>query len=722
MESGVRTTEPLEHVGFPCTKLAGASCQLLRHLDEFNPVLLHIGTELRADERLRNGADLRVGIVPGIPNGFPWNSSFQDVPETTALNLLAVLLENHRCITAVEFNGSSRNSAPVLSALRSCRSIKSVTVCGMEINGCAEERSFFEAIGSLDKLEELLFTDDCPDAYKDMRLSQFPVLVRGMRCLTTLDVACLDVRPNEEEHFIQALTRTSSIVDLTVGQCVFASGSGCDGSGTRFARYLRDPKTTLQKLTLRAKYSPNEQVLRTLVSAVSQMTTLREFNADFCIYGEGFARKIGNFAEILNGNELLRIQLPSAPCSCLDTPLLHWPVQPPEPDAAQGMQPWTEALRAGCALRELTIDLRRFGEPECISFLQAVAANGSLRKITILHLPATATIDTICGVILQLRLEHRVRINDHHVSELDVSALPKCSTISKVTVNGVHFLHPWQPDPERLHAAFEALGLGSHVKSLRVECVAFDEASYILLAAHIEASPVLAELKVNLPESSDRLADDQRKNVSGQLVRAIARSVSLTSVTLTEVKLAAEEGKAFAESALRRLVELHMLPYFDVNAPLLDHLASGAASHFSLLVVELHGPGDKIAELAAIQGAAKRNGSLVEHAAHFVLNGAPGDDCSGARAIELVHQHPRLVDLVRDGAGVEIAEALAMVRSSVAAVRRCSLDEFMRLAGVVRQRVECSEQPGTGLQLTDIGETSWWHIRQIIRLADVVWP
>lgn len=99
--------------------------------------------------------------------------------------------------------------------------------------------------------------------------------------------------------------------------------------------------------------------------------------------------------------------------------------------------PRTEALRADCALRDLTIDFRRFGEPECLNFLQAVAANGNLGKVTLPQLPATANIDSICGVILHLRLEHRVRINDHHVSELDVTAPPKCSTISKVAVNGV---------------------------------------------------------------------------------------------------------------------------------------------------------------------------------------------------------------------------------------------------------------------------------------------
>ncbi|KAH7960475.1 hypothetical protein HPB49_020146 [Dermacentor silvarum] len=125
--------------------------------------------------------------------------------------------------------------------------------------------------------------------------------------------------------------------------------------------------------------------------------------------------------------------------------------------------------------------------------------------------------------------------------------------------------------------------------------------------AHIEASPVLAELKVNLRESRDGLDDDQRKHVVGQLVRAIARSVSLTGLTLTEIKLAGEGCKAFAETALKRLEVLHMLPYFDVNATLHHHLASGADSNLSLLKFELHGCGDNIAELAAYPDKVERS-------------------------------------------------------------------------------------------------------------------
>lgn len=287
MDSGVRAEEPPGYLLVPCTEASGASCHLSKHLNECNKLLLQIGLDLRRDERLNNGADLRVGIVPGIPSGFPWSISCQEGLETVALNLLAGLLENHRCIKALEFNGNSRNSTRVLAAVRRNRAIKSITVCGMDHQNYQEERRLFRTIATLDHLEELLFKDTCPDAYSKMSLSGFPLLDRGKRHLAVLDVGCPDMSPKEAKRFIRALTRNKSIVDLTVGRCVFTSGSGHDHSGARFARYLRHPATTLLKLTLKAKSSPNEQVLQRLLSAVSQVATLQDFSADFVIFGEG---------------------------------------------------------------------------------------------------------------------------------------------------------------------------------------------------------------------------------------------------------------------------------------------------------------------------------------------------------------------------------------------------------------------------------------------------
>nr|XP_054929860.1 uncharacterized protein LOC129386222 [Dermacentor andersoni] len=336
----------------------------------------------------------------------------------------------------------------------------------------------------------------------------------------------------EAKSLIRALTRNNAIADVTVGRCVLSSSSGCDRSGTRCARDLHYPDTTLQMLTLRAKCSRNEQLLRTLVSTVSRMTTLTDFNADFCLYGEGFGQQISNFTVLSNRNKLLRLRC-----------------------------------------RDISVKLSR-----------------------------------------------------HAASTLASADLGKRRYRKDADLDG------------SIETGLQALGAANRVASFRVS--------------------VLVEVKVVLPAWQDELNEDPREDVSGELIRAVARSVSPSIVTLTQIKLEVEDCKAFAETALRHLVELHIAPCIGIKAPFIPRLTSGAASHFSLLQTEPHDYGDNIPELKAIQEAAKWTRALVEHVARSVLNGDSGDYRSGARAIELVDHHPRLVDIIRDGAGVKIVETL----------------------------------------------------------------
>ncbi|XP_070379109.1 uncharacterized protein [Dermacentor albipictus] len=116
--------------------------------------------------------------------------------------------------------------------------------------------------------------------------------------------------------------------------------------------------------------------------------------------------------------------------------------------------------------------------------------------------------------------------------------------------------------------------------------------------------------------------------------------------------------------------------------------------------------------------ATRRNASAVSAAAQFVLG--EQDDLEGANAIELMHDHPCLLEMVMEGADVTKTGAKQMISNALVRVHRCSLDEFMRVAGVVKERVECLRHPDARHQLTDIGYDCWLHIRSFLKIGDVL--
>ncbi|XP_070381800.1 uncharacterized protein [Dermacentor albipictus] len=123
--------------------------------------------------------------------------------------------------------------------------------------------------------------------------------------------------------------------------------------------------------------------------------------------------------------------------------------------------------------------------------------------------------------------------------------------------------------------------------------------------------------------------------------------------------------------------------------------------------------------MTMMKEVAWKNASAVSDAADFVLGEQNGVE--GARAIELMRDHPRLLELVMEGADVTKAEARERIRSALTRVRRSSIDEFMRMTGVVKEAVQCLSHPGARrLQLADIGYDCWLYIRSFLKIADVV--
>ncbi|XP_070379004.1 uncharacterized protein [Dermacentor albipictus] len=117
----------------------------------------------------------------------------------------------------------------------------------------------------------------------------------------------------------------------------------------------------------------------------------------------------------------------------------------------------------------------------------------------------------------------------------------------------------------------------------------------------------------------------------------------------------------------------------------------------------------------AVWDTSRRNSGFVARAAQF-LNHARCDSHYAA-GLDRVSRHPALVAELAEVLSADEDEAAHMVRRGFRSIE--GLHEFMRLAGVVKQRVTCQPREDGRAQLDDLNSECWCHVRRYLLLDDV---
>ncbi|KAH7980016.1 hypothetical protein HPB49_012586 [Dermacentor silvarum] len=152
------------------------------------------------------------------------------------------------------------------------------------------------------------------------------------------------------------------------------------------------------------------------------------------------------------------------------------------------------------------------------------------------------------------------------------------------------------------------------------------------------------------------------------------------------------------------------------------------SSNYTLLRIELPSiPGYETLTWA-MRNIARKNYNIFSRAARFVMRER---DPQCARALALVYDHPNFVMFTQNKARVGAAEAAAMI--SRATKTYDSLDEFMKMVGVVKHGVECFSRRHGKAQLVNLDHTTcqpqthrpttcqpgWLEVRKYLSLLDV---
>ncbi|KAK8759607.1 hypothetical protein V5799_002759 [Amblyomma americanum] len=689
----------------PCTRSEAAPvCQLVRRVAEYKKVLWSVGLEIRVENGL---GELGIAIAPKAVLMDPLEDPRIDC-ETIARILLRNVLAHHRCIVAVEITFFVARSPVLLSILQDKYSVRKLTIS--DVTCC--ETKVFEALEKLAKPSDQNYSDEREKYFCfSVRLPLFVIpKEQGSITLTALDVADLEFCTGCARQLINILLQNNTISDLTVGSCVFSYD--CVDLLHGFVLYLQIHRSPLKKLNVRTPEA-SQLALESLVSSIAPRTTLEELVIDIDIY-DVEAKAL--FAELIARSRNLRTLSVTWPRNCVVS-VISYGFELLAGDAATRIEPWLLALPENATLLTLNVDLLGFSAEECCAFFRALALNKALKNINISHLPACADLKEICQIIRGSRLAKAIHNEDHPLSITSLPLLPECPEVTFLTVSSFHL-----NNSEILRRTFEILISSNHITSLRV-CVqdCFLHKIQAAMAAYIMEARTLKDLEVHAYVDEPELEDQQHDPDAGKLlVNALASNLSLTTIALIGLPLT-EDNCEFLANAFANSQNLSELSFAvlsrDSYKAFLQTLVSGIESNYRLLRVGLPICKGLNSELVAIRNITRRNASLVTRAARFVM----GDhDPYNARAVELVSGHERVLSIVQKNAGVDAREAATMVSRALRLRRLTGLEEYMRLAGVVKRRVQCIGGRDSPVQLDDLIYDCWIHIRKFLTVADVV--
>ncbi|KAH7956643.1 hypothetical protein HPB52_011461 [Rhipicephalus sanguineus] len=700
------------HLQMPCTKVGDSDCQLLLYLRSTRELLLGASLELVEDQRRPGG--LRLAVVQAPTSPCPLPCSLDRRREEMALHYAEHLLSEHRCITAVEINGSTTQPQSLLDALARNLAVKSVTV-RLALDRIVEANvRVLEVVNELSHLEELEFAPiscNMQSRCEDATYLKGPLMERRTEHLRSLDVSVLRLSSESVRRLVWALIWNRTITELAVPECVFRAYF--HDNDELFGRYLKKKDATLRKLTLKALgvFKDPENALVDLARGFCAMTTLEELNMDMCLDEVGFAGRIEPFARVVAQNTTLRsLGLPSAVCRrCRSaTPgFFNFHHQ------AREIQPWLTALRKTSSLQKLKIDFRIFGQAAFEAFLKEVAKSDNLRSVVLTHPPTRMHPLDICRLIREHGLCNRVRIADHHVESWSLPSITQCVDVTRVTVDASHFTVDRLPPMRMSSAMMSVFGLCEHGTLLRVNCDLFIEPYFSVLCAYLSVPSALADIELTLRTRTLYMTAAESRSVPSRLSSALASNTNLCSVIIKGLQLSNDDLDVLADAARksRRLTEFRYVPHY--RSALECICRERLYAEEPPFRLDSHA----YAALVEIQNSTRRNAGRVSAAARFVLG--ERDTAEAALGIELLHDHPHLLELVRDGALVDTEEAKVMIGNARKKLRKYRLHKFMRCAGVVFQSVECHPQHDGRLQLSDINEDCWSLICSYLSLADI---
>ncbi|KAH7978792.1 hypothetical protein HPB49_006768 [Dermacentor silvarum] len=320
----------------------------------------------------------------------------------------------------------------------------------------------------------------------------------------------------------------------------------------------------------------------------------------------------------------------------------------------------------------------------------------------------------LAGVVRDLeRSNSEEKVSINAPCRIDTLGLKDCKRCSEL-----YALVMKNNDPNLL-ALFQQLPTFSHLNTLLLRMEHWDSAICSLVAEYIATTSTLQRLRMQFyrsfvpPES-----DTWWRALSESLV--LNRSITELGIGVSaDVRL--REDDMFLANAVMQgglIRKICLLAWSRIAFRYFTRRLRANISKNRTLCSVTGWNGHELADdWFAVSDTARRNSGFVARAAQF-LNHARCDRLCAA-GLDRVSRHPALVAELAEVLSIDKVEAADMVRQRFQCIE--GLDEFMRLAGVVKERVTCLPRQDGRTQLDGLNQDCWAHVRRYLELDDVAY-
>ncbi|KAL1421557.1 hypothetical protein MTO96_022996 [Rhipicephalus appendiculatus] len=369
---------------------------------------------------------------------------------------------------------------------------------------------------------------------------------------------------------------------------------------------------------------------------------------------------------------------------------------------------WIPALIENETLEELRIPLTIFQPPQWALLFRALPTKENLKVHIENSVYTHQHLSFVCAELKSGGLEEKVSIGcydfEHEIEPL------LCKAFAEVNFS--------QPN-ERTVAALRLLPSCEHITSVTISIHRDNVAVSSAFAEFLESTTALRKLHLSAGLGSQVEGDGDTRWWS-LVHEALPRNNSLRDLSVTLYRTSVQEMEELADSVGRsssiRWVSIEPQPTTDASAFVRRFAKDIEQNHILLtLICQGHIRAVVAGHWHTVQETTRRNSGVVARAARL-LKASPLDRyVSGA--LQRIMPHPALLTEVAELVKMDESELVNLIRDRLRVLE--TLDGFMKLAGVVKERVVCHASGDGCVQLDALNEDCWRHVRRYLFIDDV---
>lgn len=615
------------------------------------------------------------------------------------------LLSKHQCIESVTIECNTFEQYPQLfaDAMRQSTSLKKVRLATNN-QELSTKSDLVAAVCEASQLEELECSVKLVDSDRKLE-TRFADFVRNSISLSKLKLAHSDLF-GSAKMVIQSLEDNLSIAKLDITAAYLQPDNGAT-----FSKFLAN-NSVLRELTVSGGSREGSSNMRTLCKGLAKNRTLRKLVLKQYTFNLADATA---FSDLLAVNTALQeIDV----LTCKWTFLSHvCNGEQPASEAANSteakkggqwwrVEPFARALRKSSSIRRFQLGQNHFSDDELSRLFAAAKESHSLRELCFCHIEMD-----ICSF---LKSSFEAGVMDK-ITVFNSLSKPICfAETLKLFKYFLPIRQHWFDTCSSVHlrdvcdtlSSFDSItAVGFDLDLTQQEDIDMECAKS--LAAYLATTDTLRDLKLYIKGQN---------SCSHTIIEGLAKNTSLEQLAMERWSPHNNDLSIFCRW-LQQSDTLHGLfctfIFTETAGLFLLELAKRLRENYTLTALDGDQFGEDQDRWQAVKSLLRRNTSLVDRAAHFVL-GSTMKRC--AVAFELVSWHPLVLSRVRELAPVSSELARLKLEKSK---RRLYMD-FWQLTGVVKEHLCCHECADDRIQIDQLGIDAWMAIRQFLSVSDVL--